>query len=136
MQIRDGSSLLYDLDPIYVGINIGSIFGFVYEKPIDDYYLLKREGMYFGEKQLLVSVLKHPEHYYKIIAFDVTTNEDYNLSLDPHDVIELASTPGEPEDGPKDPPHLYEVLQNESEIGSIILESLVLVKKETQIILV
>lgn len=92
-QIRDGTSLLFDLNPVYVGVNIGSVFGFVYEKPIDDYYLLRREGMYFGERQLLVTLLKHPEHYYKVIGYDVTSNEEFTLSLDTQDVIELANSP-------------------------------------------
>ena len=124
-QIRDGSSLLYDLSPVYVGVNLGSIFGFVYEQPISDYYLLKREGRYFGDRQLLVTILKHQDHYYKVIGFDVTTNDEFNLSLDIHDVLELINQP-----------HGSSLLiENEAVIADFILESLILVKKEVQTVM-
>jgi len=97
VQIRDASSILFDLGPVYVAINVGSVHGFVYEKPIDDYYLLKRQGIYFGERQLLVTLLKHPNHYYKVVGYDVTTNQEFSLSLDTHDVIELINAARTPE---------------------------------------
>ena len=136
VQIRDGSSLLYDLNPIYVGINIGSVFGFVYEKPVDEYYLLKREGIYFGQRQLLVTILKHPEHYYKIIAYDVATNEEFTLSLDTHDIIELASVPTISGRDPNSPPFLNDILENDVELSNVIMESLTLIRKEAQIFMV
>lgn len=135
VQIRDGTSLLYDLNPIYVGINIGSIFGLIYEKPIDEYYLLKREGIYFGNKQLLVTLLKHPTHYFKIIAYDVSTNEDYSLSLDTHDILELAQTAIRQENENNGMPYLHEILENDIEISNIIMDSLSLIKKESELVL-
>ena len=48
--------------------------------------------MYFGETQILITLLKHPQHYYKVIGYDVTTNEEFTLSLDTHDVIELINS--------------------------------------------
>ena len=128
--------MLYDLNPIYAGLNIGSVFGFVYEKPIHEYYLLKREGIYFGNRQLLVTILKHPEHYYKIIAFDVATNEEFTLSLDTHDIIELVSTPTVPRNNPNSQSFLNDILENDDEISKVIMESLTLIKKEAQIFMV
>ena len=126
-QIRDGSSLLFDLNPIYVGINIGSVFGLVYEKPIDEYYVLKREGIYFGNRQLLVTILNHKEGYAKVIGYDVATNDEFILSLDTHDLIELSSHESH---------NLPDILENDNELTSIILQSLTMIKKEVQSFLV
>jgi hypothetical protein len=94
--IRSGTSILFDLSPLYVGVNVGLVNGFIYEKSIEDYYLLKREGVYFGEHQLVVTLLKHPEHYYKVIAYDVSTNKEFTLSLDHFDLIELINSYRDP----------------------------------------
>ena len=126
-QIRDGSSLLFDLNPVYVGINIGSVFGFVYEKPIDEYYILKREGIYFGSRQLLITILNHKDGYVKIIGYDVSTNEEYTLSLDTHDLIELSSHESH---------RLPEIFENDAELISVIMQSLTIIKKEVQSFLI
>ena len=124
-QIRDASSLLYDLSPVYIGINLGSVFGFVNELPINEYYLLRREGMYFGDRQLLITILKHPDHYYKILGFDVALNEEFSLSLDIHDILELTNTPDA---------HSL-LMENETATSNLILANLTLVKKEVNIVL-
>ena len=88
--------------------------------------------VYFGYRRLLVTILKHPEHYYKIIAFDVATNEEFTLNINRHDIIERASTPTVPYNYLNSHSFLNYILENDIEISKVIMESLTLIKKETQ----
>ena len=57
-QVRDGTSLLYDIEPLFVTINLGQS-GFADESYLNEYMLIKRVGAFISNREFLVSVLRH-----------------------------------------------------------------------------
>ena len=43
-QIKDGTSLLYDLSPLYISINLGEV-GMSTSKQLKDFHIVKKKGI-------------------------------------------------------------------------------------------
>lgn len=80
--ILDGSSLLYDLQPAYVEFNLGQT-GLATMHRIADFRLLYKEGKLLGDKEYLVSLMRHKSNVttFMVMAFNMLTNEEHVLEL-------------------------------------------------------
>jgi hypothetical protein len=71
-QVRDGTSILYDLQPLYLSLNLGSTGLQINDSTplLRDYHLVKRKGISFKEEDFIVSVLRHRRDpmSFKVIA--------------------------------------------------------------------
>eukprot|EP00347_Sterkiella_histriomuscorum_P013376 403364949 len=100
-QIRDGSCLLYDLDPLYISINLGQT-GINSRQLISDYHFIFKKGikvnqikefniLQIQEEDYLLSVLRHTSDAlaFKLIAMNFHNGEEYILDLSERDLFEL-----------------------------------------------
>ena len=92
-QVRDGTSILFDLQPLFLSLNLGCTGLQINDKAplIRDYHLIKRKGVSFKEEDFVVSVLRHKRDpmSFKLIAASQDLGEEYMLDLDSRDLIEL-----------------------------------------------
>lgn len=60
-QIREGLSLLYDIEPLYLSINLGQCGLSPKDKSVymRDFHLIKRKGVVINRQDFVVSVLRH-----------------------------------------------------------------------------
>ncbi len=81
-QIRDGSSILYDLGALYFSMNLG-FFGIKGHNNLNDYHLISRKGQYLGTKEFIISILRHKTNplQLKILAINYSSGEEYHLDL-------------------------------------------------------
>jgi hypothetical protein len=92
-QVRDGTSILFDLQPLFLSLNLGCTGLQINDQAplIRDYHLIKRKGVSFKEEDFVVSVLRHKRDpmCFKLIAASQDLGEEYMLDLDSRDLIEL-----------------------------------------------
>jgi hypothetical protein len=88
--ITDGSSLLYDLSPLYICFNFGQS-GLATHHKIRDFLLIKKQGMQIGNSEFLVSLLRHSENLlvYMVVALDITYGNEYVVELLEQDIYQL-----------------------------------------------
>ncbi len=89
--ITDGSSLLYDLSPLYICFNFGQS-GLATHHKIRDFYLIKKQGMQLGNSEFLVSLLRHNVNLFvfMVVAFDITDGNEYVVELLEQDIYQLS----------------------------------------------
>jgi hypothetical protein len=97
-QIREGTSLLYDIAPLYLSINLGQC-GLTPKDSrtayLKDYHLIKRRGLVIARDDFVVSVLRHKTDplSFKIIAAGASHSsqegQEYILDLQQRDLFEL-----------------------------------------------
>lgn len=80
--ITDGSSLLYDLSPLYICFNFGQS-GLATHHKIRDFFLIKKQGMQLGNSEFLVSLLRHSDNLFvfMVVALDITDGNEYVVEL-------------------------------------------------------
>ena len=92
-QVRDGTSILYDLQPLYLSLNLGCTGLQINDQAplLRDYHLIKRKGVALKQEDFVVSVLRHKRDpmSFKVIATSQDLGEEYILDLDSRDLIEL-----------------------------------------------
>ncbi|CDW76064.1 UNKNOWN [Stylonychia lemnae] len=119
-QIRDGTCILYDLEPLYLSINLGNI-GLNANNQIRDYHIMTKQGTKISGEDFMVSILRHNYDALaiKIFAMNFETGEEYILDLGKSDIFELT-------DGQN-----YILEQNEpTQLIQLILHNLNLIVKD------
>ena len=88
--IIDGSSLLYDLMPSYVGFNLGQS-GLATRHRIREFKLVRKQGQCLGDKEYVVSLFRHSAnpHVFMVMAFDMIYGGEYVLELVEQDIFQL-----------------------------------------------
>lgn len=85
-QIREGTSILYDLKPLYLSLNLGQC-GLKStsnsSEQLRNYHLIKRRGVMIRQTDYVVSVLRHRNDPLSIMVIATSTNmaEEYILEL-------------------------------------------------------
>jgi hypothetical protein len=90
--VREGTSLLYDLQPLYVSINLGQCGLQLQDKSfMRDYHLIKRTGVTIRDDNYVVSVLRHQSNplSFKVLAASTDLGEEFILDLNSRDLFEL-----------------------------------------------
>lgn len=87
-EIRDGSSLLYDLTPSYMGINFGHS-GLMTKSKLKDMHLLLKRGRLINGKNYVISLLRAKENPYvfMVICLDLNNGEEFALELDENEIF-------------------------------------------------
>jgi hypothetical protein len=93
-QIREGTSILYDLKPLYLSLNLGQCG--LKSSPnssaqLRNYHLIKRRGVLIRQADYVVSVLRHRNDPLSIMVIATSTNlvEEYILELLAKDLFEI-----------------------------------------------
>jgi hypothetical protein len=93
-QIREGTSILYDLQPLFLSLNLGQCglqLSDMRSHLLKEYHLLRRRGALIKDEEFVVSVLRHLKDplSFKIIASSTEMGEEFILDLAARDLIEL-----------------------------------------------
>ena len=88
--IRDGSSLLYDLLPSYLSINMGHS-GLATSNNIKNCNLISKQGRQIHGVDFVVNLLRSTVNPYCfiVVILNLETGEEYCLELDEHDILQL-----------------------------------------------
>lgn len=88
--IRDGSSLLYDLMPTYLSINMGQS-GLATRFRLTDFHLVVKQGLEVAGQNFVVSLLRCETNpfVFMVILLDLVRGEEYVLELLEPDVFQI-----------------------------------------------
>jgi hypothetical protein len=89
-QVMNGTSLLYDLEPLYLSISLGSC-GFTDTNLLSDYHIARKNGTKIKENDYFVTIMRHKTKYanFKVIAMNAEEGEEFVLDLDEKDLFML-----------------------------------------------
>lgn len=118
--INDGSSLLFDLSPSYLGIHLGHS-GLMTRTRLADMTLMLKQGRRLHDQDFIVSLLraKNDPYVFMVLCQDLSTGQEYALVLHETDVFQLT----EGDQGLLEDPEPIE-------LAKLIIESLELVRKD------
>ena len=88
--IRDGSSLLYDLLPSYLSINMGHS-GLATSNNIKSCNLISKQGRQINGVDFVVNLLRSTVNPYCfiVVILNLESGEEYCLELDENDILQL-----------------------------------------------
>ena len=89
-EIRDGSSLLFDLVPVYMGICLGRS-GLATRNRLDEFHLLEKRGMHLDGEDYITSVLRNKTNPYvfMVLLMNLKQGSEYVLELLESDILQL-----------------------------------------------
>jgi hypothetical protein len=87
-EIRDGSSLLFDLVPVYMGICLGRS-GLATRNRLDEFHLLEKRGMNLNGEDFITSVMRNKTNPYvfMVIIMNLKQGSEYVLELLESDIL-------------------------------------------------
>lgn len=84
-QIREGTSLFYDLSPLFLSINLGQcgLSPKDHGTYMKDFHLIKRRGLIIKNDDYVISVLRHKNDplSFKILAVSSDLGKEYILDM-------------------------------------------------------
>jgi len=82
-QIKDGSCILYDIEPLFFGVNLGH-FGIHGFNKIKDYHLITKSSRIVQDDEHTVSLLRHKSDPLKflVISINFLSGKEYVLDLE------------------------------------------------------